>query len=46
MFETDALALEGDEGRARLRKVSGSRQETLIRKYPNGARYPPLALNI
>lgn len=33
----DTLASRGDEGRARLRKVSGSRQETLIRKYPNGA---------
>ena len=32
----DTLADGGDEGRARLRKVSGSRQETLIRKYPNG----------
>lgn len=32
----DALALEGDEGRANLRKVAGSWLETIIRKYPNG----------
>lgn len=32
----NALALIGDEGRANLRKVTGSRLETLIRKYPNG----------
>ena len=33
----DALALEGDEGRGKLRKVSGSCKQTLIREYPNGA---------
>ena len=33
----DALTGKGDEGRTRLRKVAGSRQEALIRKYPNGA---------
>ena len=32
----DALTKWGDEGRARLRKVSGSCQETLIRECPNG----------
>lgn len=33
----DALALKGDEGRANLRKATGSRLETLIRRCPNGA---------
>jgi hypothetical protein len=33
----DALALEGDEGRGKLRKVSGSRKQAPIREYPNGA---------
>ena len=33
----DALTVRGDEGRARLRKVTGSCQEALIRKSPNGA---------
>ena len=32
----DTLADGGDEGRARLRKVSGSCQGALIRKCPNG----------
>jgi len=32
----DALAMEGDEGRGKLRKVSGSRKQALIREYPNG----------
>lgn len=32
----NALALEGDEGRANLRKATGSRLETLIRRCPNG----------
>ena len=32
----DALAMAGDERRARLRKASGSCQETLIRGYLNG----------
>ena len=32
----DALALEGDEGRGKLRKASGSRKQALIRGYPNG----------
>ncbi len=30
------MALEGDEGRGKLRKVSGSRKQALIRKCPNG----------
>jgi hypothetical protein len=33
----DALALRGDEGRAKLRKFMGSCKETVIRKCPNGA---------
>ena len=30
----------GDEGRARLRKASGSRQEAVIRGFPNGVTWP------
>jgi len=33
----DALALGGDEGRGTLRKALGSREQALIRGYPNGA---------
>ncbi len=33
----DALALEGDEGRGKLRYASGSGKHTLIRRFPNGA---------
>ena len=32
----DALALEGDEGRVKLRKAAGSCKRTLIRRCPNG----------
>ena len=32
----DALALRGDEGRDKLRKVAGIGTYELIRKYPNG----------
>ena len=32
----DALAPTGEEGRGKLRKASGSRKQTLIRRYPNG----------
>ena len=32
----DALALEGDEGRGKLRKASGSRKQAIIRGCPNG----------
>ena len=32
----DALMYITDEGRGRLRKVSGSCQQALIREYPNG----------
>ena len=32
----DALASTGDEGRVKLRKVSGSCKKALIREYPNG----------
>ncbi len=31
------MIVRGDERRTRLRKASGSRQETLIRRYLNGA---------
>ena len=34
--EVDALAPRADEGRGRLRKAPGSREQTLIRRYPNG----------
>ena len=34
---TDALASGGDEGRGRLRQATGSRQQALIRGFPNGA---------
>ena len=33
----NALAPEADEGRGKLRKVTGSRKQALIRKCPNGA---------
>ena len=33
----NALALRGEEGRDKLRKVTGSGTYTVIRKYPNGA---------
>ena len=33
----DALAPGGDEGRGTLRKATGSREQALIRGYPNGA---------
>ena len=32
----NALALRGDEGRDKLRKVPGRCKQPLIRKYPNG----------
>ena len=32
----DALAIRADEGRGKLRKVTGSCQQALIRKCPNG----------
>ena len=31
----DALVAKAEEGRGRLRKVLGSRQQTLIQQYPN-----------
>ena len=31
----DALALDADEGRGKLRKATGSCKQTLIRRYPN-----------
>ena len=31
----DALALEADEGRDKLRNASGSCKQTMIRRYPN-----------
>ena len=36
----DALAPGGDEGRGTLRKAMGSREQALIRGYPNGATHP------
>ena len=36
----DALAPRADEGRGRLRKASGSREQTLIRRCPNGETRP------
>ena len=33
------MALRGEEGRDKLRKVTGSGTYTVIRKYPNGATY-------
>jgi len=33
----DALVLRGDEGRDKLRKVTGRSKYLLIRGYPNGA---------
>ena len=38
---TDALASGGYEGRGRLRQAPGSRQQALIRRYPNGATRRP-----
>jgi hypothetical protein len=34
--EVDALAPRADEGRGRLRKAPGSREQTSIRRCPNG----------
>jgi hypothetical protein len=36
----DALAKEGEEGRGKLRKASGSRKQASIRGYPNGGTRP------
>ena len=36
----DALVPGGDEGRGTLRKAMGSREQALIRGYPNGATHP------
>ena len=33
----DALALDADEGRGKLRKAAGNCKQVLIRRYPNGA---------
>ncbi|EIW22380.1 hypothetical protein FA11_4658, partial [Pelosinus fermentans A11] len=32
----DALAPRAEEGRGKLRKVTGNRKQVLIREYPNG----------
>jgi hypothetical protein len=32
----DALVAKAEEGRGRLRKVLGSRQQIMIQQYPNG----------
>ncbi len=42
----DALALGGDEGRSTLRKVVGSREQALIRRFPNGATHPAMGIVI
>ena len=36
----DALAPSAEEGRGTLRKASGSREQALIRGYPNGETHP------
>ena len=36
----DALAPRGDEGRGTLRQALGSREQALIRGFPNGATHP------
>ena len=33
----NALASGAEEGRGKLRKATGSRKQTLIRRFPNGA---------
>ena len=33
----NALALRAEEGRSKQRNAAGSRKQTLIRRYPNGA---------
>jgi len=40
----DALASRGDEGRGTLRKATGSREQALIRGYPNGETRPVRAI--
>ena len=40
----DALASRGDEGRGTLRKATGSREQALIRGYPNGETRPARAI--
>ena len=42
----DALAPGGDEGRGTLRKAMGSREQALIRGYPNGATPPAMGIVI
>ena len=36
----DDLARKGDEGRGKQRYASGSRKQTLIRRFPNGGTRP------
>jgi hypothetical protein len=40
----DALAPGGDEGRGTLREAMGSREQALIRGYPNGATHPAMGI--
>ncbi len=40
MHIVDALAMIGEEGRGRLRKVLGSCQRTVIQEYPNEGTHP------
>jgi hypothetical protein len=45
-FMVDALVPNADEGRGSLRKVSGSREQALIRECPNGETHwsePPVS---
>ena len=36
----DALALEAEEGRDKLRKAAGRSKYSAIRRYPNGETHP------
>ena len=36
----DALALEAEEGRDKLRKAAGGSKYSAIRRYPNGETHP------
>ena len=38
----DALASSAEEGRGQLRKASGSRNQAVIRRSPNGATHHPV----
>ena len=42
----DALALEADEGRGKLRNASGSCKQTMIRRYPNEETHQQQIINL